>query len=101
MKRLPNIHPGEILREEFMIPFGISANKLSKEIFIPRSRINVLVREKQRITADIALRLSKYFGTSVSLWLGLQEEFDLEEARLRIHEDLNNIIPLGKTNSSN
>ena len=71
MARLKNIHPGEILMEEFLIPFNISAYKLSKDIEIPQTRISEIVKGNRRITADTALRLSKYFGNSAKFWLSL------------------------------
>lgn len=79
MKRLKNIHPGEILQEEFLIPFGLSAYKLSKDIGIPQTRVSEILKGNRRITADTALRLSKYFGNSAKFWLGLQDDFDIEE----------------------
>lgn len=79
MKNLPNIHPGEVLNEEFLIPMGLSAYRLSKEINIPQTRISQIIKGKRRITADTALRFSKFFGTSARFWLGLQIDFDLEE----------------------
>lgn len=79
MAKLKNIHPGEILSEEFLIPFSISAYKLAKDIGIPQTRISEILKGNRRITADTALRLSKYFGTSAKFWLGLQDDFDLEE----------------------
>ena len=81
MTKLKNIHPGEILMEEFLIPFDISAYKLAKDIGIPQTRISQILKGNRRITADTALRLSKYFGNSAKFWLGLQDDFDLEEAR--------------------
>ena len=90
-KKLPNIHPGEILNEEFLKPMNLSAYRLSKETFLPQTRISQIIKGKRRITADTALRLSKFFGTSAKFWLGLQDDFDLEEL-LRIHEkELNQI----------
>ena len=79
MKKLKNIHPGEILQEEFLRPLGISAYRLSKDIGIPQTRISEIVKCNRRITADTALRLSKYFGNSAKFWLGLQDDFDIEE----------------------
>ena len=79
MAKLKNIHPGEVLSEEFLMPFGISAYKLAKDIGIPQTRISEILKGNRRITADTALRLSKYFGTSAKFWLGLQDDFDLEE----------------------
>ena len=77
--KLKNIHPGEILAEEFLIPFNITAYKLWKDINIPQTRISEIVKVNRRITADTALRLSKYFGNSAKFWLGLQDDFDIEE----------------------
>ena len=79
MKKLKNIHPGEILQEEFLLPLEISAYRLSKDIGIPQTRISEIVKGNRRITADTALRLSKYFGNSAKFWLGLQNDFDIEE----------------------
>ena len=79
MERLENIHPGEILMEEFLKPLNISAYRLSKDIGIPQTRVSAILKGRRRITADTALRLSKYFGNSAKFWLGLQDDFDLEE----------------------
>lgn len=79
MKKLKNIHPGEILKEEFLEPLEISAYRLSKETFIPQTRISEIIKGDRRITADTALRFSKFFGTSAKFWLGLQDDFDIEE----------------------
>jgi addiction module HigA family antidote len=79
MARLNNIHPGEVLSEEFLKPLSISAYRLSKDIAIPQTRISAILKGRRRITADTALRLSKYFGNSAKFWLGLQDDFDLEE----------------------
>jgi len=83
MERLDNIHPGEILIKEFLEPMKISAYKLSKDIDIPQTRISQIVKGKRRITADTALRLSSYFGNSAKFWLGLQDDFDIEDERFR------------------
>lgn len=79
MKKLPNVHPGEVLLEEFLIPLKISAYRLSVEISIPQTRISEIIKGRRRITADTAIRLSKYFGNSAKFWLGLQNDYDLEE----------------------
>jgi addiction module HigA family antidote len=81
MARIKNIHPGEVLLEEFLLPFGISAYKLAKDIGIPQTRLSQILKGNRRITADTALRLSKYFGNSAKFWLGLQDDYDLEEER--------------------
>lgn len=91
MKKLKNIHPGEILQEEFLIPLEISAYKLSKDIGIPQTRISAILKGNRRITADTALRLSKYFGNSAKFWLGLQDDFDIEEERNEKKTELNAI----------
>ena len=80
MKKLRNIHPGEVLHDEFLTPLGLSAYKVSKDIGIPQTRMSEIVKGRRRITADTALRLSKYFGNTAKFWLGLQDDFDLEEA---------------------
>lgn len=77
-KRLDPIHPGEVLLEEFLKPMGLSQNKLALGIGVPSRRINEIVLEKRRITADTALRLSRFFGTSAEFWLGLQSHYDLD-----------------------
>lgn len=79
MDKIPNIHPGEVLLEEFLLPLNISAYRLAKEIDIPQTRISEILKQKRRVTADTALRLSKFFGNSPKFWLGLQDDFDLEE----------------------
>lgn len=79
MAKLKNIHPGEVLSEEFLVPFNITAYKLAKDIEIPQTRISEIIKGNRRITADTALRLSKYFGNSAKFWLGLQDDFDIEE----------------------
>jgi addiction module HigA family antidote len=79
MKTLENISPGEILIEEFLRPMGISAYRLSKDIGIPQTRISAIIHGRRRITADTALRFSRYFGNSAKFWLGLQDDYDIEE----------------------
>ena len=91
MKRLANIHPGEILKEEFLDPLGLTAYRLAKETNMPLTRIVDITNRKRRITADTALRLSKYFGNSAEFWLGLQIEYDLREERESIEADLKKI----------
>lgn len=94
MSRLENIHPGKILQEEFLEPLGISAYRLSKETFIPQTRISEIIKGRRRITADTALRLSKYFGTSPKFWLGLQDDYDIEEEQSHRKKELDNIKPI-------
>jgi len=79
MNKLDNIHPGEVLKEEFMVPLNITAYRLSKDLGIPQTRISEILRSRRRVTADTALRLSKYFGNSAKFWLGLQDDYDIEE----------------------
>ena len=93
MKRLRNIHPGEILQEEFLIPFNVSAYKLAKDIEIPQTRLSEIIKGNRRITADTALRLSKYFGNSAKFWLGLQDDYDLEEEQFAKRSILDAIKP--------
>ena len=88
MNKLPNIHPGEVLLEEFLIPMEISQYKLAKDLKIPQRRVSEIVKRNRRITADTALRLSRYFGTSPRFWLGLQDDYDLEESRNVLAEEL-------------
>jgi len=78
---LPNVHPGEILLEEFLKPLDVSQNKLARDIKVPPRRVNEIVLGKRAVTPDTALRLARYFGTSERFWLSLQTDFDLEEAR--------------------
>lgn len=82
METLKNIHPGEILNEEFLIPMNISAYKLSKDLEIPQTRISQIIKGNRRITADTALRLSSYFGNSAKFWLGLQDDYDIEAEKM-------------------
>ncbi|MGB5261679.1 MAG: HigA family addiction module antitoxin [Gammaproteobacteria bacterium] len=81
MKTLPNIHPGEILMEEFLGPMGISQNRLARAMGVPPRRINEIVHGKRAVSADTALRLARALGTSEQFWMGLQADYDLEEAR--------------------
>lgn len=82
MEKLDNIHPGEILMEEFLLPMEITAYRLSKDLEIPQTRISQILKGKRRITADTALRLSSYFGNSAKFWLGLQDDYDIEEEKV-------------------
>ena len=91
MKKLKNIQPGEILLEEFLKPLGISAYKLCKDTGIPQTRISAIIKENRSVTVDTALRLSKYFGTSAKFWLGLQDDFDIEEESRHLKGTLNSI----------
>ncbi len=91
MPKLANVHPGEILNCEFLEPLGITAYRLSKDLNIPQTRISEIVKGNRRITADTALRLSKYFGNSAKFWLGLQDDFDIEEEKELKAAELNEI----------
>lgn len=91
MAKIANIHPGEILNEEFLKPMGITAYRLSKDIGVPQTRTSQIILGKRRITADTALRLSKYFGTTTKFWLGLQNDFDIEEESIKLESVLANI----------
>jgi antitoxin HigA-1 len=82
-KRLPPIPPGEILAEEFMKPYGISQNRLARDIDINPARVNDIVHGRSAITAPVALRLAKYFGTTPELWMNLQASYDLRRARVK------------------
>ena len=94
MENLKNIHPGEILKEEFLEALGITAYRLSKETFIPQTRVSEIIKGNRRITADTALRLSKYLGTSAKFWLGLQDDYDLEEESTTNKLSFENIKPI-------
>jgi len=91
MKHIKNIHPGEVLAEEFLVPMGISAYRLSKDIGIPQTRVSQILKRKRRITADTALRLSIYFNNSAKFWLGLQDDFDIEEEKRQLQTELKQI----------
>lgn len=91
MKKLKNIHPGDVLQEEFLLPLNITAYRLAKDINIPQTRISEIIKGNRRITAGTALRFSKYFGTSAKFWLGLQDDFDIEEEKLVKEKEINSI----------
>lgn len=78
MRKLKNIHPGEILKKEFLEPMEISMYRLSKEILVPQTRMSEIIKGKRSISADTALRLSLYFGNTANFWLGLQNDYDIE-----------------------
>jgi addiction module HigA family antidote len=98
MEKLANVHPGEVLNLEFLEPLGISAYRLSKDLKIPQTRISEIIKGRRRITADTALRLSKYFGNSAKFWLGLQDDYDIEEERDAIQAELDDIKKYEKKN---
>lgn len=90
-QRLKNIHPGEILKEEFLIPLKITAYRLSKETGIPQTAISEIIKEKRSITVPVALKISKFFGTSAQFWIGLQYGYDLEKQRYHLKKELKKI----------
>lgn len=94
MAALKNIHPGEILKEEYLVPLELSTYRLSKATFIPQTRISEIIKGNRRITADTALRLSKYFGTTAKFWLGLQDDYDIEEEKIAKKTELDSIQPM-------
>lgn len=89
MSKLNNIHPGEILLEEFLIPMDLTQYRISKELDIPQTRISEIIKGNRRITADTALRFSKFFGNSAKFWLGLQDDFDIETESIAKKTSLN------------
>ena len=91
MARLPNIHPGEVLLEEFLKPMGITAYRLAKETGVAQTRISQIIKGKRGLSAETALRLGKFFGVSAEFWLGLQNDFDLEESRNLMEKELGRI----------
>ena len=90
-KKLAPIHPGEVLREEFLKPMGITQYRLAKDIDVPQTRISEIVKERRGVSAETALRLSRYFGVSDGFWIGLQGWYDIEVERDRIADDLESI----------
>jgi antitoxin HigA-1 len=86
------IHPGEVLREEFLQPMGMTAHALSMALQVPAPRINDIVRERRAVTVDTALRLGKYFGTSAEFWVGLQTDYDMALARVSMAQVLERIV---------
>ncbi len=91
MNKLPNIHPGEVLLEEFLKPLGISQNRLARTMAVPPRRINEIVHGKRAVTADTAIRLARTLGTSEQFWMGLQADYDLEEARKAAQGELKKV----------
>jgi antitoxin HigA-1 len=87
-KKLTPIHPGEVLQQEFVVPMGMTQNKLAMELHVPARRINEIVLGKRSITADTALRLSRYFKNSAQFWLGLQMDYDLDIAEEKMDENI-------------
>ncbi len=100
MEQLKNIHPGEILKEEFLVPMGISAYKLAKDLDIPQTRVSQILKGNRRITADTALRLSSYFGNSAKFWLGLQDDYDIEAEKAANNDVFMRIRRFNKAHSN-
>ena len=94
IKKLPNIHPGEILLEEFLKPVNISSYRLAKDTHMPATRVSDILRKKRGITADTAIRLSRYFGNSPDFWLGLQAEYDIRQEQRKPQKSFDSIVPL-------
>jgi addiction module HigA family antidote len=88
VQKLSPLHPGEVLLEEFMLPMGISQNQLGRDLGVTPRRINEIVHGKRAVTADTALRLARYFGTSAQFWMGLQSDYDLETAEDKLSEKI-------------
>lgn len=93
MAQLANVHPGEVLKEEFLVPMGISQYRLAKEIGVPESRISAICHGKRAVGADTAARLARFFGTAAAFWLGLQGDYDTEEVERNLSTELEKIHP--------
>ncbi len=100
MERLPPIHPGEVLLEDFIKPLGLSQYRVAKDIGVPALRVSQIVRGQRSITADTALRLARYFGTSAAVWLRLQARYDLETAEAKIAKRINREVKVLQTTQS-
>ncbi len=92
-RKLAPVHPGQILRQEFLVPLGLTPYRLAKEIRVPPNRITTILGAKRAVSADTALRLGRYFGTTPEFWLGLQEAYDLDVAKREIKRELPTIKP--------
>jgi len=88
MKRLPPIHPGEVLREDFMKPNGLTPYRVAKDIGVPAMRIHQIVKHERGISADTALRLARYFGTSAEVWVRMQARYELEMAQTKLEKTI-------------
>src|SRR2546421_9949201 len=93
-RRLPNIHPDEVLREEFLVPMNLTPYAVAQACGVPRTRIERLAREETPVTADTALRLARYFGTTAGFWMGMQTQYDLERAQDELTGELKRIAPV-------
>ncbi len=94
MRHLKNIHPGEILKEEFLKPMGISVYRLSKETGLSQTRLGQIIMGKRNITAETAVKLGRFLSTTAEFWMNLQSLYDVEEAKKRYKKDINSIDPL-------
>ena len=92
--RLPDIHPGEVLNEDFLLPLGVSQYRLAQAVAVPPRRINEIVHGKRAISADTALRLSRFFGTTADFWINLQAQYDLRQAEKSLKKVMDKIEPL-------
>ena len=93
-KKLSPVHPGEVLREDFLGPMNLSAYTVARACGVPRTRIERLVREETPVTADTALRLAKYFGTTPAFWMGMQAQYDLERTEDEVSAEIKRIQPV-------
>jgi addiction module HigA family antidote len=93
-ERIPNVTPGEILKEEFLNPMNITAYRLAKDTGMPATRVSQILKGRRRITADTALRFGRYFGNSADFWLGIQDEYDLRAEEERLEDELEHIVPV-------
>jgi antitoxin HigA-1 len=96
-KKLPPVHPGEVLREDFLVPMKLAPYGLAKALGVPRTRIERLAREETPVTADTALRLARYFGTTPGFWMGMQAQYDIEQAADALAPELKRIAPAKRT----
>ena len=99
-RKLEPVHPGEVLREDFLVPMGLSAYAVARAIAVPRTRIERLARCETPVTADTALRLAKYFGTSPAFWMGMQAQYDLESTEDTLSATLRKIVPIRSTDQA-
>jgi antitoxin HigA-1 len=93
-KKLSPVHPGEVLREDFLVPMNLSPYTVARACGVPRTRIERLVREETPVTADTALRLAKYFGTTAAFWMGMQAQYDLERTEDEVSAEIKRIQPV-------
>ncbi len=94
MESIMNVHPGEILEKEFLEPLGITAYKLAKSVGVQQTRISLIIKGERGVTADTAIRFSKFFGTSPEFWMNLQREFDLRKIRMEKKDIIDKIVPI-------